>query len=99
MWSLILGCTGFTPSCHYRLVNNARRGEFPWYLGARDFAQVPWRQNLPSSISLINLFFSKFMTGCMKGYSLAIMAAMLLTKRGIKREFLTAETDGGVMLL
>src|SRR5271170_4748884 len=99
MRSLILGCTGFTPSCHHHLVNNARRGEFPLYLGSRDFAQVPWRQNLPSFISLINLFFSKFMTGGMEGYSLAIMAAVLLTKRGIEREFLTAETDGGIMLL
>src|SRR5271170_2351657 len=95
----ILGCTGLAPSCRRFLINDVRRGEFPLYLGSRDFTQVPWRQNLPSFISLINLFFSKFMTGGMEGYSLAIMAAVLLTKRGIEREFLTAETDGGIMLL
>src|SRR5271169_3071562 len=97
--SHILGGTGFALSCHRCLVNNARSGGFPLYLGLRDFAQVPWRQNLPSFISLINLFFSKFARGCMKGYSLAVMAAMLLTKRGVEREFLTTETNGGVMLL
>src|SRR5271154_2259962 len=95
----ILGCTGLAPSCRRFLINDVRRGEFPLYLGSRDFTQVPWRQNLPSFISLINFFFSKFVTGCMKGYSLAVMAAMLLTKRGIEREFLTAEANSGVMLL
>src|SRR5271170_429998 len=97
--SHILGCTRFVPSCNRRLVNDARRRGFPFYLGSRDFTQVPWRQNLPSFISLINLLFSKFTRGCVKGYSFAIMAAMLLTKRGIEREFLTTETNGGVMLL
>jgi hypothetical protein len=80
------------------LINDVRRGGFPLYLGSRDFAQVPWRQNLPSFISLIDLFLSKF-AGFMKGYSLAVMAAVLLTKRGVEREFLTTETNGGVMLL
>jgi hypothetical protein len=80
------------------LINDVRRGGFPLYLGSRDFAQVPWRQNLPSFISLIDLFLSKF-AGFMKGYSLAVMAAVLLTKRGVEGEFLTTETNGGVMLL
>src|SRR5271154_5539768 len=95
----ILGCTGLAPSCRRFLINDVRRGEFPLYLGSRDFTQVPWRQNLPSSISLINLFFSKFMRGCMQGYSLAVVAAVLSTKRGVECEFLTTETNGRVMLL
>src|SRR5271169_3309473 len=99
VWSHILGGTGFALGCHRCLVNNARSGGFPLYLGSRDFTQVPWRQNLPSFISLINLSFSKFVGGCMKGYSLAIMATVLLTKRGIECEFLTTETNAGVMFL
>src|SRR5271156_4226568 len=99
MWSHILGGTGFALSCHHCLVNNARRGGFPLYRGSRDFTQVPWRQNLPSFISPVNLSFSKFVGGWMKGYCLAIMATVLLTKRGIEREFLTTETNGGVMFL
>src|SRR5271156_2175950 len=99
MRSYILGCTGFALSRHRYLVNDARRGGFPWYLSSRDFAQVPWRQNFPSSVSLINLFFSKFMRGCMKGYSLPVMAAMLLTKGGVECKFLMSEANGGVMPL
>src|SRR5579862_7654059 len=29
------------------------------YQWSRDFTQIPWRQNLPQSVSLINLFLSK----------------------------------------
>src|SRR5271154_53461 len=72
MQSHILGCIEFAASYYRCLVNNARRGGIPLCLSSRDFAQVPWRQNFPSFISLINLFFSKFMRGCMKGHSLAV---------------------------
>jgi len=35
----------------------------------------------------------------MEGYGFAVMATVLLTKRGVECKFLTTETNGWVMLL
>ena len=84
------------------LINDIWRWGVPLYLGSRDFAQVPWRQNLPSFISLINLFLSKFVflfgeRGCVKGDGLAVVAAMLLAEGGIESEVSTAEANGWIV--
>src|SRR5277367_2956131 len=84
---------------HRCFINDIGRSGIPLYLGSRDVAQVPWRQNLPSSISLINFSLSKFVIRCVEGYGLAVMGTVLLTKRGVERKFLTTESNSWVMLL
>src|SRR5271170_284130 len=96
---IMMGCPLWGQRFNSCFINDIGRRGIPLYLGSRDVAQVPWRQNLPSSISLINFFLSKFAIRCVEGYGLAIMATVLLTKREVERKFLTTESNGWVMFL
>ena len=45
-------------------INRVSGGGVPFYLKSRDSTQVPWRQDLPSFISLMYLFLTKRGLGC-----------------------------------
>ena len=45
-------------------INHVSGGGVPFYLNSRYSTHIPWRQDLPSFISLMYLFLSKCGLGC-----------------------------------
>ena len=85
--------------------NHVSGGGVPFYLKSRDSTQVPWRQELPSFISLMYLFLSNHGLGCggvgcsVERDGVTVMCAVLLTERGVKHEGSAAKANPGVMFL